>query len=101
LSARSTAAWLGDPFVDVGTTIKKGQVLCVIEAMKLMNEIDAEVTAKCHVYAENGQPVQHGERLFAIRTTMFKKISSRPREVGSPHHFCVESSASGQLPGLE
>ncbi len=58
------------PFVDVGTTIKKGQVLCVIEAMKLMNEIDAECDGEIvSIYAENGQPVQYGERLFAIRTT--------------------------------
>ncbi len=58
------------PFVDVGATIKKGQVLCVIEAMKLMNEIDAECDGEIvSVYAENGQPVQYGERLFAIRTT--------------------------------
>jgi acetyl-CoA carboxylase biotin carboxyl carrier protein len=57
------------PFVDVGSTIKKGQVLCVIEAMKLMNEIDAECDGEVmNVYVENGQPVQYGERLFAIKT---------------------------------
>jgi acetyl-CoA carboxylase biotin carboxyl carrier protein len=57
------------PFVDVGSMIKKGQVLCVIEAMKLMNEIDAECDGEImNVYVENGQPVQYGERLFAIRT---------------------------------
>jgi len=56
-------------FVDVGSIIKKGQVLCVIEAMKLMNEIDAECDGEImNVYVENGQPVQYGERLFAIRT---------------------------------
>ena len=56
-------------FVEIGTTVKKGQVLCIIEAMKLMNEItseyDGEVTS---VYVENGKPVQYGERLFAIKT---------------------------------
>ena len=55
-------------FVEIGTTVKKGQVLCIIEAMKLMNEINAECDGeiiKC--YVENGQPVQYGERLFAIR----------------------------------
>jgi len=57
------------PFADVGTTVKKGQVLCVIEAMKLMNEIDSEYDGEIvNVYVENGQPVQYGERLFAIKT---------------------------------
>ena len=57
------------PFVDVGTVVKKGQVLCIIEAMKLMNEIDSEYDGEItNVYVENGQPVQYGERLFAIRT---------------------------------
>ena len=56
-------------FVDVGTTVKKGQVLCIIEAMKLMNEIDSEYDGEIvSVYVESGQPVQYGERLFAIRT---------------------------------
>jgi acetyl-CoA carboxylase biotin carboxyl carrier protein len=56
-------------FVDIGTTIKKGQVLCIIEAMKLMNEIDSEYDGEVvNVYVESGQPVQYGERLFAIRT---------------------------------
>ena len=54
-------------FVDVGTTVKKGQVLCIIEAMKLMNEIDSEYDGEIvNVYVESGQPVQYGERLFAI-----------------------------------
>jgi len=57
------------PFVDIGTTVKKGQVLCIIEAMKLMNEIDSEYDGEVmNIYVENGQPVQYGERLFAIRT---------------------------------
>jgi acetyl-CoA carboxylase biotin carboxyl carrier protein len=56
------------PFVDVGTQVKKGQVLCIIEAMKLMNEIDSEYDGEVvKVYVENGQPVQYGERLFAIK----------------------------------
>ena len=55
-------------FADVGTVVKKGQVLCIIEAMKLMNEIDSEYDGEVvKVYVENGQPVQYGERLFAIR----------------------------------
>jgi acetyl-CoA carboxylase biotin carboxyl carrier protein len=57
------------PFVDIGATVKKGDVLCIIEAMKLMNEIDSEYDGEIvNVYVENGQPVQYGERLFAIRS---------------------------------
>jgi acetyl-CoA carboxylase biotin carboxyl carrier protein len=56
-------------FVEVGTSVKKGEVLCIIEAMKLMNEIDSEYDGEIvSVYVENGQAVQYGERLFAIRT---------------------------------
>ena len=56
-------------FVEIGSTVKTGQVLCIIEAMKLMNEIDSEYDGEIvSVYVENGQPVQYGERLFAIRT---------------------------------
>jgi acetyl-CoA carboxylase biotin carboxyl carrier protein len=55
-------------FVEVGDSVKKGQVLCIIEAMKLMNEIDSEYDGEIvNVYVENGQAVQYGERLFAIR----------------------------------
>jgi acetyl-CoA carboxylase biotin carboxyl carrier protein len=56
------------PFVNQGDTVKKGQVLCIIEAMKLMNEIDSEYEGVVtNIYVENGQPVQYGERIFAIR----------------------------------
>jgi acetyl-CoA carboxylase biotin carboxyl carrier protein len=56
-------------FVEIGSAVKKGDVLCIIEAMKLMNEIDSEYDGEIvNVYVENGQPVQYGERLFAIRT---------------------------------
>jgi acetyl-CoA carboxylase biotin carboxyl carrier protein len=56
------------PFVETGQTVRKGQVLCIIEAMKLMNEINAECDGELvKVYVENGQAVQYGERLFAIR----------------------------------
>lgn len=55
--------------VEVGSVVKKGQVLCIIEAMKLMNEIDSEYDGEVvNIYVENGQAVQYGERLFAIRT---------------------------------
>jgi acetyl-CoA carboxylase biotin carboxyl carrier protein len=56
------------PLVSVGDTVKKGQVLCIIEAMKLMNEIDSEYDGEVtSIYIENGQAVQYGERLFAIK----------------------------------
>ena len=56
------------PFVEVGGRAKKGQPICIIEAMKLMNEIESDFEGEVvKVYVENGQPVQFGERLFAIR----------------------------------
>lgn len=56
-----------DPFVKVGDTIKKGQVVCIIEAMKLLNEVEADMdgTVK-EVCVENGQPVEFGQSLFII-----------------------------------
>ena len=60
---------LGDPpFVTVGAAIEVGQVLCIIESMKLMNEIEAEVSGViASKLMENGRPVEYGEALFAIR----------------------------------
>jgi len=56
------------PFVEVGQFVRKGQVLCIIEAMKLMNEIESETDGEiAAVYVENGKPVQFGERLFAVK----------------------------------
>ncbi len=56
------------PFVSVGDRIRVGQVLCIIEAMKLMNEIEAEVAGEIvRIHHESGQPVQYGEPLFTIR----------------------------------
>jgi len=56
-------------FVEVGQRVRKDQVLCIIEAMKLMNEITSEYEGEIvSVYVENGKPVQYGERLFAIKT---------------------------------
>jgi acetyl-CoA carboxylase biotin carboxyl carrier protein len=56
------------PFVSVGDTVQVGQVLCIVEAMKLMNEIEAEVAGEVmKVHPENGQPVQYGDALFTIR----------------------------------
>jgi acetyl-CoA carboxylase biotin carboxyl carrier protein len=56
------------PFAELGQTVRKGQVLCIIEAMKLMNEINAECDGELvKAYVENGQAVQYGERLFAVK----------------------------------
>jgi acetyl-CoA carboxylase biotin carboxyl carrier protein len=58
------------PFAEVGDTVRKGQVLCIIEAMKLMNEIESDCDGEiAAVYVENGKAVQFGERLFAVRVT--------------------------------
>ena len=55
-------------YAEVGDLVKKGQVLCIIEAMKLMNEINAEIDGEVvKVFVENGQAVQYGERLFALK----------------------------------
>ena len=57
-------------FVEIGQRVKKDQVLCIIEAMKLMNEITSEFEGELvNAYVENGKPVQYGERLFAIKTS--------------------------------
>ncbi|MGE5239873.1 MAG: acetyl-CoA carboxylase biotin carboxyl carrier protein [Chloroflexota bacterium] len=55
------------PFVEVGAKVKKGQVLCIIEAMKLMNEIESEVEGEVvRILVDNGHPVEYGEPLFLI-----------------------------------
>jgi len=57
-----------DPFVKIGDRVDSGQVLCIIEAMKLMNEIESDVAGEIvKVFAENGQPVEYGEALFGVR----------------------------------
>jgi acetyl-CoA carboxylase biotin carboxyl carrier protein len=56
------------PYVKVGDLVHKGQVLCIVEAMKLMNEIEADTSGELvAIYPENAQPVEFGERLFAVR----------------------------------
>ena len=55
------------PFVDIGDVVKKGQTLCIIEAMKLMNEIEADVDGTVvEIYVDNAKPVEYGQKLFAI-----------------------------------
>ena len=59
-----------EPFVKVGDLVEPGEVLCIIEAMKLMNEIESDAAGEvARIYAENGQPVEYGELLFALRPT--------------------------------
>ncbi len=59
----------GPPFVRVGESVQPGKVLCIIESMKLMNEIEAEVAGVIESkLVPNGQPVEYGEALFAIRS---------------------------------
>jgi len=57
----------GPPFVEVGQTVRKGQTLCIIEAMKLMNEIEAELDVKIlEVLVKSGEPVEFGQALFRV-----------------------------------
>ena len=56
------------PFVNVGDFVEKGTVLCIVEAMKLMNEIEAEVAGQVTtIFVENGNPVEYGQKLVAIK----------------------------------
>jgi acetyl-CoA carboxylase biotin carboxyl carrier protein len=57
-----------DPYVEVGARVKKGQVLCIVEAMKLMNEIESDADGTViRIYPQNAQPVEFDEPLFAVR----------------------------------
>ncbi|MGB2897757.1 MAG: acetyl-CoA carboxylase biotin carboxyl carrier protein [Candidatus Acidiferrum sp.] len=62
-----------DAFVKVGSHVETGQVLCIVEAMKLMNEIEADAAGEVvRIFVENGQPVEYGQPLFGIRTSRNK-----------------------------
>jgi acetyl-CoA carboxylase biotin carboxyl carrier protein len=62
------------PFIKVGDVVESGQTVCIVEAMKLMNEIEADVAGEVvRVLVENGHPVEYGEPLFAVRPTGKKK----------------------------
>jgi acetyl-CoA carboxylase biotin carboxyl carrier protein len=64
----SAASPESEPFVKVGARVESGQALCIIEAMKLMNEIESDVAGEVvRVFVENGQPVEYGEPLFGLR----------------------------------
>lgn len=55
-------------FVEIGDSVSKGQTLCIIEAMKLMNEIEAEADGVIEkIYCKNGKPVEYGQKLFAVK----------------------------------
>ena len=59
-----------DPFVRVGDRVRKGQVLCIVEAMKLMNEIESDLSGEIvEIFPKNAQPVEFGEQLFAVRAS--------------------------------
>ena len=61
------------PFAKVGDVVQLGQVLCIIEAMKLMNELESEVAGEIvRTYVESGQPVEYGQSLFAIKPSRKK-----------------------------
>jgi acetyl-CoA carboxylase biotin carboxyl carrier protein len=57
-----------EPYVKVGDTVEDGTILCIVEAMKLMNEIPSDIAGEVvRIYVENGHPVEYGQRLFGIR----------------------------------
>lgn len=57
-----------DAFANVGDSVTKGKVLCIIEAMKLMNEIESDADGVVvKIYPQNGQPIEYGEKLFALK----------------------------------
>jgi acetyl-CoA carboxylase biotin carboxyl carrier protein len=59
-----------DPYVEVGTHVKPGQVVCIIEAMKIMNEIESDVEGIVReILVKNGEPVEYGQKLFKIELT--------------------------------
>ncbi|HUC52896.1 MAG TPA: acetyl-CoA carboxylase biotin carboxyl carrier protein [Candidatus Cybelea sp.] len=62
-----------EAFVKVGTHVQTGQVLCIVEAMKLMNEIESDASGEVmRIFVENGQPVEYGQPLFGIRPSRQK-----------------------------
>jgi acetyl-CoA carboxylase biotin carboxyl carrier protein len=62
-----------EPFVKIGGYIDAGQTLCIVEAMKLMNEIESDMSGEVlRIFAENGQPVEYGQPLFGIRPSRKK-----------------------------
>ena len=57
-----------DPFIKIGSAVTSETIVCIVEAMKLMNEIPAEIAGEIvKIYVENGQPVEYGQPLFAVK----------------------------------
>jgi acetyl-CoA carboxylase biotin carboxyl carrier protein len=57
-----------DPFIELGDIVEEGQTLCIVEAMKLMNEIASDIAGEVvGIFVENGEPVEYGQELFAIQ----------------------------------
>ena len=57
-----------DPYVELGQAVKAGQVLCIVEAMKLMNEIESDIDGVVEeIFIENGKPIEYGQKLFSIK----------------------------------
>ena len=62
-----------EPFVNFGGYIETGKTLCIVEAMKLMNEIESDISGEVlRIFVENGQPVEYGQPLFGIRPSRKK-----------------------------
>jgi acetyl-CoA carboxylase biotin carboxyl carrier protein len=62
-----------EPFVKIGGYVETGQILCIVEAMKLMNEIESDISGEVsRIFVENGQPVEYGQPLFGIRPSRKK-----------------------------
>ena len=62
-----------EPFLKVGDYVETGQTLCIVEAMKLMNEIESDASGEIiRIFVENGQPVEYGQPLFGIRPSRKK-----------------------------
>lgn len=62
-----------EPFVKVGAHVDSGQTMCIVEAMKLMNEIESDISGEVlRIFVENGQPVEYGQPLFGIRPSRKK-----------------------------
>ena len=87
-----------DAFADVGQRVARGKILCIIESMKLMNEIESDVEGEIvEVYPRNGQPVEYGEKLFAIRRgrVSVKRVPASPPGVLAPRRLpCSRKSSS-------
>lgn len=73
----SSASPETSPFVEVGKAVEKGDVLCIVEAMKIMNQIEADASGVVSkIFVENGEPIEYGQPLFALKWTCLEFYSS-------------------------